>query len=139
VEGLFTPVIHFSTGLRSIIQKIAVPTVPRSAIGADLLSNILSPDPAGEKRERNDHILMPNNVQTLRFVAFFLDLPIFLLIFSRLCPILVSQTVAEFKRALNPLKLSGYYMYHQLQYTKIVHSFGKLYLHVPYDSHNKQR
>lgn len=33
---------------------------------ADLLSNILSPDPAGEKRERNDHILMPNNAHFSR-------------------------------------------------------------------------
>jgi hypothetical protein len=37
---------------------------------------------------------------------------------------------------LNP---SGYYMYHPLEHTKILHSAHTVYLCVPYGSHNKQR
>jgi hypothetical protein len=71
-------------------------------MGADLPSNILSPDVPREKLTQNDRILMPNNVQMLpsSCCLFSLDLPIFLFTFSPVCPIPVSQTVAEFKCAL---------------------------------------
>jgi hypothetical protein len=42
VEGLFTPVIHFSTGLQSIIQKIAGPLIPATTSAVDQLVNRLS-------------------------------------------------------------------------------------------------
>jgi hypothetical protein len=39
----------------------------------------------------------------------------------------------------NPLEPSGYYMCHLLYHTKTRHSAHTLHLHVPYESHNKQR
>jgi hypothetical protein len=41
--------------------------------------------------------------------------------------------------SINPLEPSGYYMYHLLYHTKTRHSAHTLDLHVPYESHNKQR
>ena len=40
---------------------------------------------------------------------------------------------------LNPLKLSGYIMYHHVQHTKILRSAHTVYLCVLYGSQNKQR
>jgi hypothetical protein len=40
---------------------------------------------------------------------------------------------------INPLKPSGYYIYHPLYHTKTLHSADSVYLCVPYGSHNKQR
>jgi hypothetical protein len=40
---------------------------------------------------------------------------------------------------LNPLKATGYYTYHLLYHTKTLHSVDRVYLCVPYGSHNKHR
>jgi hypothetical protein len=42
-------------------------------------------------------------------------------------------------RAINPLKPSGYYMYHRVSYAKTLHSAHRVYMSVPYGSHSKQR
>jgi hypothetical protein len=39
----------------------------------------------------------------------------------------------------NPLKPSGYYMYHMTQHTKSLHSAHRVCCCVPYGSHSKQR
>jgi hypothetical protein len=51
----------------------------------------------------------------------------------------VAQTLQVGESVLNPLKFSGYYMYHLLQHTKNLHSVNKVYLYVPYGSPNKPR
>jgi hypothetical protein len=38
-----------------------------------------------------------------------------------------------------PLKPNGHYIHHVLQHTKTMHSALRVYLCVPYGSHNKQR
>jgi hypothetical protein len=48
-------------------------------------------------------------------------------------------TLSWYSRALNHLNPSGYYMYHLLLHTKTLHSGHRVYLCVPYGSHNKQR
>jgi hypothetical protein len=40
---------------------------------------------------------------------------------------------------INPLQTSGYYTYHLSLYTKTLHSAPRVYLCVPYGSHNEQR
>ena len=40
---------------------------------------------------------------------------------------------------INHLKPSGYYMYHQVEYSKIIHCIHTVYLCVFYGSQNKQR
>jgi hypothetical protein len=53
----------------------------------------------------------------------------------------IAQIVLELQQLLyiNPLKPNGCYMYHLLQHTKTLHSDHRVYLCIPYGSHNKQR
>jgi endoribonuclease Dicer len=51
----------------------------------------------------------------------------------------VGETVRFAHEHVNPLKPSGYYMYHLLYHTKTLHSTHTVYLCVLYGSHNKQR
>jgi len=42
-------------------------------------------------------------------------------------------------QSFNPLQPSGYYMYHHVKHSTILHSAHTVYLCVPYGSQNKQR
>jgi hypothetical protein len=74
VEGLFTPVIHFPTGLQSIIQKIAGPLIPATTSTVDqlLVLYVYKKLTAGCLTVQGEsRILMPNNAYPLSSVALF--------------------------------------------------------------------
>lgn len=105
MEGLFTPVIHFSTGLTSIIQKIAGPLIPATTSAVDQLVvlyayKILTArwPTSAEDRKGYHRILMPNNAYPLSSVAlvsFVFHFSFF--IFPRFWSVRASENVAEFK------------------------------------------